>query len=173
MSLHLARCSSVAWSNLGNQASGTITRRPSASSTDRSSSVKDTSTARGSTLGSEVVIPSLKELLAMLLDLSLKAPKVRRAEPSRGGQGYHSEPELGDGTAPLDVDVRRLRPLVGVEKDPRGAEPEDGWHRRTIVPAPLRAPKRQERRPLRRSNVFGAHPRAPGWGRSSAAAAGY
>jgi len=52
-----------------NQASGTIIRRPSASSTGRSSSVTDTSTARGSTLGSEVVMPGLKELLAMLLDL--------------------------------------------------------------------------------------------------------
>jgi hypothetical protein len=70
INLQLPRCSGVARKSLGNHANGTLTCRPSASLATRSSAVKQTSTANGSTLISEMLMPFLLEQSGVLLDNS-------------------------------------------------------------------------------------------------------
>src|SRR6188474_2289957 len=85
-------CCGVAWRSRGNQASGTLTQRPSASPTVRSSSFTVTRTARGSALGAEELMPCLQYLLSMLDHQSLEPTKLTTAESTRERQRYRIEP---------------------------------------------------------------------------------
>jgi len=60
--------------------------------------------------------------------VSLDPAEVLPPEPARGRQRYRFEPELGDYTSLLDVDVRRLRPLVALEEEPGSADPTNDRH---------------------------------------------
>lgn len=53
----------------------------------------------------------------MLSHLSLEPAQLTPAEATRRRQTYRIQPELGDCTRLLDVNVRRLRSLVAVEEE--------------------------------------------------------
>lgn len=62
-------------------------------------------------------MPCFQELSAMLGYVTLEPAEFVSTESYRGIQGYRIQPEFGDGTNLLHVDVRRLRPFVAVEEE--------------------------------------------------------
>ena len=65
----------------------------------------------------------------MLLDKPLDLAQFAAVEAVVGGQRDRIEPELGLVPACLDVDMRRLLPLIAVEEEPEASDPKDSRHR--------------------------------------------
>src|SRR5208282_1553812 len=90
------RSSAVACARRGYQASGAAMVRPSARSTDKVSSLTSTLVARasrGST--AEKLIPTLQQLLSVLLDQPADPVDFLPAETAATLQSHGIEPELG------------------------------------------------------------------------------
>lgn len=63
-------------------------------------------------------MPCLQELVSMFDDEPLQVTKLVAAESAGRLQAYRLQPELGNGTGLLHVDVGRLRALIAVEEEP-------------------------------------------------------
>src|SRR6476646_9075853 len=101
------RSSAEPCASRGYQPNGAAMVRPSASSTDRVSSLTSTWVARASRVSTaEELMPALQQLLAMLLDQLADAVDLFPAEAVAALQPDGVEPELRFGVVPLDVDVR-------------------------------------------------------------------
>ncbi len=59
---------------------------------------------------------------------SLYASYLRPGEPAASLQPHGLKPELGDILVTLHVDVPRLIPVAGIEKQPVGTNPENRRH---------------------------------------------
>src|SRR5262249_48845266 len=106
ISRHESRSSVVACARRGYQANGTAMVRPSASSTDRVSSLTATRVARASRASTaEEFIPALQQLLTVLLDQPADLVDVFPAEAPAALEPYGIEPKLRLAVVPLDVDV--------------------------------------------------------------------
>jgi hypothetical protein len=79
----------------------------------------------------EVISPGPEELVLVSPHELLRAPELMHLPPSWVGQGYRREPELGDLTGLLDVDMGWLAPLVAVEEEAQGTDPSHGGHGQT------------------------------------------
>src|SRR5947199_6955105 len=108
-SRHDPRSSAEACASRGYQASGAAMVRPSASSTDRVSSLTSTCVARASRVSTaEELIPALQQLLTMLLDQLANPVDLFPAEAVAALQSNGVEPELRFAVVTLDVDVSGL-----------------------------------------------------------------
>ena len=105
----LPRCSAVAWSSRGNQASGTLIVLPSARSTLRVSSETRTSFTRSPGLGSKVLIPCLEQQRLILADRPLDLGKLACGEAEVSSQSDRQEPKLGRRIITVHVNVRLHR----------------------------------------------------------------
>src|SRR6266542_4627517 len=123
------RCAGDAWSRRGNQASGTLTLRPSTSDTVSSSSVTRTSCARGTASTTEELIPCLQKPLSILHHDTLDRAQFGSRKPASRSQPNRIQPEFGHFPLLLSVDVRRLGALVAVGKEPKGADLPERRHR--------------------------------------------
>src|SRR5213080_2132530 len=109
----------VACASRGYQANGAAMVRPSASSTDRVSSLTTTRVARASRVSTtEELIPTLQKLLPVLVHQLLDAIDVLAAEATAAFEADGVEPELGLAVVAFDVDVWRLAAVTGVEEEP-------------------------------------------------------
>lgn len=123
-----ARSSLVAFRRRGNHARGTLIRRRSASETVSSSSDVSASIASGTTSTSEILIPSLGELLPMCSDHSRELAELVRRKSARFCQGRPGKPKLREHFFTFDMNVRRLATVAGVENEPLRTESSDRWH---------------------------------------------
>jgi hypothetical protein len=99
--------------------------RPSASSTDKVSSLTLTREARASRLSTvEELIPTLQEMLSVLLDQLVDLIDFLSAETRTLFQSHGIEPELRLGVVAIDVNVWRLRTIARVEEKPKRSRPE-------------------------------------------------
>src|SRR6185436_5460852 len=105
------RCSLVASARRGDQASGAVTSRPSASTTWMLSSVTLTSTAVASGLTAEMGMPCLQKRRAVLDDHHTNSVQLMRPETPGLGNANRLQPELRGVVSMFDMDVRRLRSL--------------------------------------------------------------
>jgi hypothetical protein len=90
-----------------------------------------TAVASGTTVVSlaEVVIPSLPQLLFVVAHEPSDLAKLVPTEAAAASQANGTEPELGNAIVPLDVNVRGLATIAGVEKAPIGANSQHRRHR--------------------------------------------
>ena len=86
MNSHSFLCFSVAFKSRGNQTNGTVTVRPSSSTTVNASLKQETSTAIASLLLTEVCIPSLHEKISILFDESTNDHQFVTSETTVGRQ---------------------------------------------------------------------------------------
>ena len=68
----------------------------------------------------------------MLLDQALKPPNLNRPEAAAALESDRIEPELGGVLVTLDVNVRRLLRIAGVEVKALRPRPQHRWHRSTL-----------------------------------------
>jgi len=127
-SSQLFLCSAVASRSRGNHARGTQSTRPSARLTTSSSSVQETSWARGLTLTAEVLIPSLQELNLMLENEDANLAKLLRRKVGGPRERDGLQPVLRELVAPPNVDVWGLDPFVTEEEEPVWPRNENGRH---------------------------------------------
>lgn len=67
--------------------------------------------------------------LYQLLDL----PNLGRPETATGLKPNRVQPELRSAIIPLDMNVRRLAPIAGIEEEAIGPRPQDCRHRFTLA----------------------------------------
>jgi len=112
MSRQRARGFALPYSNLGNQASGASTVRPSVSSTLSVSFVTATfsaATSRNSFV--KVFIPTVQQLLPILLDQPLQMIQFVTAKTAALCQSNRVQPELCSVPLAFHVNVRRFIPI--------------------------------------------------------------
>src|SRR5262249_37084458 len=131
------RSSPVAWARRGDQASGAAMVRPSASSTDRVSSLTATLVARAALRATaEELMPALQQPLPMRLHQTPDAIDFLPAEAVAAFEPDRVEPELGLTIVALDVHVRRLAAIAGVEEEPERPATEHRRHATMLRPPP-------------------------------------
>ena len=130
------RSCGVACIRRGYQASGAAMVRPSASSTDNVSSLILTSVARASRVSIvEELIPTLQQLLPVLLDQRSDPADLASAETAATLEAHGVEPEVGLPVITFNVDVWRLSAITRVEKETERPDPKYSRHR-PILPRP-------------------------------------
>jgi hypothetical protein len=92
----------------------------------------------------EELIPTLQQFLLVLLNYLAKPIDFLAAETTAALQPHGIEPKLRFTLVPLDMDVRRLGPIAGVEKEPERALAKHCRHRLMLYQL------------LALSNIFGA-----------------
>jgi hypothetical protein len=85
-------------------------------------------------------MPAIQQVLLVLLNDLLNLVDLLAGEPSASLQPDGIEPEFRLSVVALDVDVRWLIPIAGIEEESIRSAAEDGWHYFRI---PLRRPSRQ------------------------------
>src|SRR2546428_12252137 len=187
MRRHRARWRWLLRESRGYQARGTFSVRPSSRTTLSSSSVTLTSTARTlwRSLAKEA-IPTPQQFLPIALHQLLDLPNLRRPEVPARLKTDRAQPELRRPVIALDMNVRRLAPVAGIEESAIGPRPQDCRHGFTLTEcssrdetSTTRPNARGERRAkrVRSAALFGADPRdltrlatgsaASNWGMSS------
>src|SRR5437762_5394008 len=117
MRRHRARWRWLLWESRGYQARGTTSVRPSSRTTLSSSSVTLTSTARALWRSpAKEAIPTPHQFLPMALHHLLDLPNLCRPEASACLKAHRAQPELRRPVIPLDMNVRRLAPIAGIEE---------------------------------------------------------
>src|SRR5438034_6864010 len=129
-----ARWRWLLWESRGYQARGTFSVRPSSRTTLSSSSVTLTSTARTlwRSLAKEA-IPTPQQFLPIALHQLLDLPNLRRPEASARLKTDRAQPELRRPVIALDMNVRRLAPVAGIEEEAIGSRPQDCRHGFTLT----------------------------------------
>jgi hypothetical protein len=77
-----------------------------------------------------VVIPSLSQLVRVLVYQRLNLPKLGRPKSRAVVKPDRIQPKLRTAIIPFHVNMPWLLPIRRIEEKPVGTGPEDGWHRR-------------------------------------------
>jgi len=117
MSRQFFLCAGDADRRRGDHASGTEMIRPSDNVTWSASSVQFTSTASGSTVTTEMLIPLVYNLIPPFFNDLPYLVQLRGVHPARFGEGDWSQPELGIFLRGLDVNVRRFISLKAEKEE--------------------------------------------------------
>src|SRR3954454_1101964 len=80
----------------------------------------------------EVIMPAIQQVLLVLLDDLLDLVDLPAGEPSASLQPNGIKPILRLEVVALDMDVRWLIPIAGIEEEPVWSATKDGWHRLRI-----------------------------------------
>src|SRR6266851_2349764 len=111
---------SVAWNRRGYQARGAAMLRPSANSTDSVSLLISTCVASGVGLSAvKELIPCLQEVPLVSLHQIADSVDLLPTEPMAAFDLDRVEPELRLAVVALNVNVRRLVAVAGVEEKPK------------------------------------------------------
>jgi hypothetical protein len=114
----LLRSAGVAWTNRGNQASGTDRLRPSLSLTVSVSSVTTTVSAVGTAISTaEVFIPRLSKVVLMLGHEFMDATDFWTRKATAFLQSDRIKPKLCDLVLPFDVHMWRFIPITGIKEE--------------------------------------------------------
>src|SRR5260221_5791766 len=100
-----------------------------------SSSVTFTSVARAAVSTATELIPSLHDLVVSRLDDTLHLPQFMSREPVRLHQPERLQPEFGNHSITLDMDVCRFLAIVAGEEQPVRTDDREVRHR-TIPSSP-------------------------------------
>src|SRR6516225_5395269 len=95
------RCARVALNKRGYQANGTVMVRPSRRATLKVSLVNFTSTTRSSAASAKMPMPSLQELLLVLIDQPLNPPQLFGGRTKVARQANGLQPELCRKVVPI------------------------------------------------------------------------
>jgi hypothetical protein len=125
----LFRSAAVAWSSLGNQASGTERLRPSLSSTVSVSSVTVTVSAAGTEISTaEVFIPRLSQTVLIRAQEFLNPIQLRTGKTAALLQTDRIKPKLRNLFLSFDMHMKRFIPTTRVKKEPVGTYPQNCRH---------------------------------------------
>jgi hypothetical protein len=122
-------CSAEALRRRGNHSSGTASSRPSARRTRSASVVHETSTARGSILTAEVLIPFPGEEESILVYHAVKFRQLATPKSNiycETNNGF--EPEFRVSLCLLNVNVWRLVSFIAEKEKAIAADSENGGH---------------------------------------------